>query len=403
MSQDQTILILGNGIAGTTAAFTLRDNGFPGKIILVSEEPYPVYFRTRLPELLSGETTVEKIITTDPAKHTAKNIELLLNRKAINLEANNKTVTFSDGKKIQFDKLILATGCQANIPPIKGLSEATNAFSLRNASDAEKIFNAAKGKKEVICIGGGVLGLEAAYHLTKLGLRAQVLEYFPRLMPRQLDEKGSITLQKCLEKKGFSFSLGVKITEISQTGEISNFHTTNSQTFSGDLILLSTGISPRKELIGSTEIKCERGIVIDENCETTAKGIFAAGDNVQFQGKTWGTWIVARHWGARVGNILAGKLSPLKMPNETYRLKITGVDLLSIGETDLENQLSGNNDFLSNIIEDSPEQGKYAKIITEKGLIKGAIILGAFSFTRNVEKAVQDNLPFEKFLETIKK
>ncbi|MBF0407173.1 MAG: NAD(P)/FAD-dependent oxidoreductase [Candidatus Riflebacteria bacterium] len=399
MTQEKLVLILGNGIAGTTAAFTARDSGFAGRIILTSEEPHPVYFRPRLPELLNGETTFEKIIMTDSAKHSQKNIELLLNKKAVKIDVGNKSVLFSDGEKIVYDKLVIATGCQVNIPKIKGLSEINDCFALRDASDADKIFNAAKGKHKFVCIGGGVLGLEAAYHIIKLGLKAEILECAPRLMPRQLDERGASILKKCLEEKGFVFSLGAEINEISRAERGLYVHLAESDKVSGDFLLLSTGVSPRRELLSGTDIRIERGITVDENAQTSVKDIYSAGDNVQFNGKTWGTWIAARFWGIRAGNHIAGKDLPFKLPSESFRLKITGIDLLSVGEADLENQLSGKNDFVSHIIEDSPEEGKYAKITTEKGLVKGAILLGSYPFVRNVEKAVQDNLQLEKLVE----
>ncbi|HNW36959.1 MAG TPA: FAD-dependent oxidoreductase, partial [Candidatus Ozemobacteraceae bacterium] len=188
-------VIVGNGVAGAAAAIAMRDSGYAGAIIAVAGEPWPVYFRTRLPELISGGVTIERIVMTPVEKFAERQIDLRLGVKVEAADAHARTIRLGSGETIGWDSLLLATGCEAFMPPIEGRECCRNLFVLREAADAEAIRTAAAGKKRAVCVGGGVLGLEAAYHLTKLGLAVELVELAPRLMPRQLDAAGARVLQ----------------------------------------------------------------------------------------------------------------------------------------------------------------------------------------------------------------
>lgn len=387
----QTTVIIGNGIAGTTAAFAMRDAGYAGNIILIAGEKSPAYFRTRLPEMVSGDITLDKIIVSDIAKHTAKNIDLRLGVTVVSGDAGKRTITLSTGDVLSWDELVVATGCQPHQPPLPGMESLKNAFCLRTFQDADSIREFTRGKRHGVCIGGGVLGLEAAFHLARLGVSVEVVEVSDQLMPRQLDKRGAAVLQRVLEVRGCSFVLGSKPMRFVEDQGRPALELADGQIRHGDLFLLSTGVVPRRPLIDALGLTCERGIVIDADGRTSQPHVWAAGDTVQYQGRTWGTWMAARSWGQRVGQAIAGKaLEPLSMP-ETFRLKITGTELLSIGEADLDGSLTAAGSHQSVILVDESATGRYQKIVVSKDRVVGTILLGPCPKSRVIEKAVVDH------------
>lgn len=384
---NQVAVIVGNGVAGAAAAIAMRDSGYAGKIVVVTAEPWPVYFRTRLPELISGGVTIEKIVMTPVEKFAERKIDVRLGVRVETADAKTRTIGLGNGETIGWDTLLLATGCDAFMPPIEGRERCRTLFTLREAADADAIRLAAAGKKRAICIGGGVLGLEAAYHLTKLGLAVELVELSPRLMPRQLDAAGAAVLQGLLEKQGFRFHLGAK------AGSLGDGHLTlqGGDTLDGDVFIVSAGVAPRLGLAKQLGVNCGRGILVDAACRTNVDGVCAAGDNIMHGDRMWGTWLASRHWGNRAGQSMTGKTVSLAMPPESFRLKLTGIDLLSVGEADLEGALAARGTAESHVIASRPEDGVYHKIVVVDGNVCGAILLGACPAGRTIEKAVAEN------------
>ena len=389
------VLIVGNGIAGTTAAFTLREAGFAGQITLVGEEPWAAYYRPRLPEILDEDVPLEKLMVVDAKKYEARQITLKTGTRIVRVDPETHLAIASDNESFPYDALVLATGCKANIPPIPGADFLKGIFSLRTLQDAKQIKEWAKGKKHAVCLGGGLLGLENAYHLTQLGLTVDIIETMGRLLPRQLDARSAPILQAALEKKGMRFHLGCNASRfLGKDGVATTLEVEGRGPFPADLFIITVGILPRRDLIDSLGGKCERGVIINENGQTSVPGIYAAGDHVQYKTQTWGTWLAARHWGIRVGQVLAGTAPDFALPPEIFRLKVTGIDLLSVGNTDLEGQTEALGNSRSHVVNESPEMGQYLKFVEEKGTVIGAVLLGLPEKAREVEAAVKSRKPW---------
>jgi nitrite reductase (NADH) large subunit len=391
----QRILIIGNGIAGTTAAFTLRDNGFTGTITLASEEAIPAYYRTRLPEVIFGEIDPAKLLVSPPQKYQEKSIELRLETRIDKIDTDHHQAVTTRGETIEYDALVLATGSQAFFPPIPGAQDLKGIFALRNLADARAIREYAAGKKRAVCLGGGLLGLEIAFQLNRLGLQVEIVEEMNRLLPRQLDMKSGHILQSALEKQGMIFHLGIKAHSFfgSSSGTARGLEIENSGALTADLFVITAGIRPRRELIDHLGLATDRGLIVDENGETSVSGIYAAGDHIQCQDHTWGTWLAARHWGKRVGEVLAGKSEPFAFPPETFQLKVSGINLLSLGNTspEIDRETPG---IACHMLGCNPAEGKYFKVVEEMGKVTGAIILGNFAQATKIEHAVKEGYPW---------
>ncbi|MEA3279154.1 MAG: FAD-dependent oxidoreductase, partial [Thermodesulfobacteriota bacterium] len=188
-------LIVGNGVAGTTAAKNIRKQDKEGKITIVTDEDFPFYWRIRLNEYLAGDLTEEALAAQKAQWYGDQRIDLKLKTLIAGADPNEKVVFTEDKQRLSYDSLLIATGSHSFIPPIKG-SEKEGVFALRNIQDARSISVWAKDIEDVVLIGGGLLGLEAGNALLKLGKKVTVVEFFPRLLPRQLDVDGAQRLQE---------------------------------------------------------------------------------------------------------------------------------------------------------------------------------------------------------------
>ena len=183
-------VIIGNGVAGTTAAENIRKNDTEGGITMVTEEDPPFYYRVRLNEYISGDVSEQDLIAKKDKWYSEQNIELKTGTRITGADSTEKNIITEDNKKLSYDRLLVATGSHSFIPPIKG-SEKKGVFAIRSMQDARNISDWVKDIEDVVLIGGGLLGLEAGNALTKLGKKVMVVEFFPRLLPRQLDKDGA--------------------------------------------------------------------------------------------------------------------------------------------------------------------------------------------------------------------
>ena len=238
-----TYLIIGNGVAGNAAAENIRKNDPEGKIVVFSRESQPFYYVPALPEFLAGEKAADQIIIHHQSWYDQHRIDLHLNTRVTQIDAGQKFVETDQGQRFPFDQLLLATGGNSFVPPIKG-ADSPGVFTLRTLADADRIKQAAAGAKTAVLIGGGLLGLEAGNGLRKLGLKVIVVEFFPRLLPRQMDAAGAAILARQLEEMGFTFHLGAKTQEIVAAPDGMQVNLESGEQIKGDLVLISAGVRP---------------------------------------------------------------------------------------------------------------------------------------------------------------
>lgn len=359
-------LIIGNGVAGTTAAENIRKQDDEGSVTIVTDEDLPFYWRIQLNEYISGDITEEQLLAKKEDWYRDQKITLKLKTRVVGADAQKKVVVTEDKEELAYDRLLIATGSHSFIPPIKG-SEKKGVFALRDVQDARDISAFAKNIEEVILIGGGLLGLEAGNALRKLGKKVMVVEFFPRLLPRQLDVDGAERLQKILEEMGFSFRLGAKTQEITGDDKASGALLEGGETLSGQMVVISAGVRPNLELAEPLGLKTDKGVVVDEYLRTNQPDIYAAGDVAEFEGMPYGIWPAAMEQGKIVGINMAGGQATYDGTTMAAKLKVVGIDLASAGNIDAENE------FESKVTTDKDQ---YKKIVLENNQIIGCIMLG---------------------------
>lgn len=359
-------VIIGNGVAGATAAETIRKQDKDGEITMFTDESEPFYWRIQLNEYIAGELSEEKLFARKKEWYQEQKIDLRLNTRVQGGSEKDKSLITQDNQKLLYDRLLIAAGSHSFVPPIKG-ADKKGVFTLRSFQDARDIMDWAKKVNEVVMIGGGLLGLEAGNALRKLGKKVMVVEFFPRLLPRQLDVPGAKRLQTIMEGMGFSFRLGAKTQEITGSGEVEGVHLEGGETLPCGMVIISAGVRPNLELAKVLDLDHDKGIKVDDRMRTNQPDVFAAGDVAEFKGIPYGIWTAAREQGQVAGSNMAGTETVYKGTVMANTLKVVGIDLASAGEIDAENQ------FESKTVTD---ERTYKKVVIRDNVLIGCIMLG---------------------------
>ncbi|HSV97533.1 MAG TPA: FAD-dependent oxidoreductase [Spirochaetota bacterium] len=367
-------LIIGNGVAGTEAALAIRKSDPEGAVAILTSSPYLYYYRPSVIEYLADGIARDRLIIYKPDFYEKNRIRMLLGTTVAKLMPDEKAVLDIQGRLYSYDRLLLATGADPVLPPIEG-ADLNGVFTLRGIEDADRLRAFAGAANRAVVVGGGLLGLESAHSLAKLGLAVSVVEACGRLLPRQLDADGARTLQRLLEEKGLSFALEDGVRAIEGNGSVKRVLLKSGRTIEADLVLVSAGIRGRCDLAREAGIAVDSGIVVDDHLRTSAEDVFAAGDPIEYRGKLFGIWPAAKEQGRIAGLNMAGVPTAYNPTLMAATLKITGIDLYSAGDFNAAG---------CDVLVASSDTG-YKKLLLNAGLAVGAIALG----DRDAVKAAQ--------------
>ena len=394
------IIIVGNGIAGTFTAQNIRKLDKNAEIKIYSQENFPYYSRIKLPELISEKVNIEDLIIFKEDWYKKNNIKSYLNKEITKIQPNHKHIFIKgENDPISFDKLLLAIGSMPSIPPIKNAVEmlGNGVFTLRNIDNALEIRNYIKTKKvkNAVIIGGGLLGLELAKQIKECDLDTTIVEFFPRLLPRQLDVDCGGMLKDIIEGLGIHVELNAVTEEVIVKNSIEGIKIKDGREIKADIILIQAGIKPTINIAKGAKLTTNRGIIVNQYLETSQKSIYAVGDCIEYKNQTWGIIPACVEQSKIVASAILG-INDIEykgtVPKNT--LKIIGIDLTSIGIFDPEDKdlIGAGWEILKNIDEKS---NCYKKIIIKDNKLKGAILFGEKNaipyINKNIEKEIEDN------------
>ena len=359
-------VIVGNGAAGTNAADQLRRLDAEAKICMITEEAFPFYSRIRLIDYIAGDIPKEALVINKDQWYLNRDIELRLGVRVASVDSANKRVLTGQNEAFSYDRLLLATGAHSFMPNISGM-EKRGVFTLRNIEDAEAIRSFADSAQHVVMIGGGLLGLETGNALRRLGKKVAVVEFFPRLLPRQLDVPAADLLAGTMTKMGFSLYLGRKTKEIVGSNQVKGVALESGETLPADMVVVSAGVRPNMELAASLKLRCNKGIEVDEGMRASSPDIYAAGDVAEFKGVLYGIWPAAMEQGKIAGSNMAGVNAAYEGTTASNQLKVAGIDLAAAGNIDPE-CASESRTF--------QEDRVYRKFVFEDNRLVGCILQG---------------------------
>ncbi len=325
------IIIFGAGQAGYTAARRLKQNMPEAEVLIFDHDACGLYAKMRLPDYVAGKVAREKLILASGDAMRSQGIEPHLGENIERIDPAGKEIFTSAGEAYSYDILILASGAKAFVPPVKGV-ENVDVFTLRTMEDADRIIDRSRIVKEALVIGGGLLGLEAAWALRERGLDVTVVEFMDRLLPRQLDETESAIFLEKLGGTGLHFRLGISAVNVEKGMAPDSVKVTFSDGSSMDtgLLLFSAGIRSQIHPAADCGLKVNKAIIVDHRFRTSLPDIYAIGDCAEIDGRTWGLWIAAKDQGEALGDILSGKRDSFESPVYRPSLKISGVQLKDI-------------------------------------------------------------------------
>ncbi len=376
------IIVIGNGMVGYKFCEKLvaLPNYSDFKLTVFGEEPRRAYDRVHLSEFYDGKTA-EDLSMSSANWYQENNIDLHVSEMITEVDRENKTVANHRGDKYSYDTLIFATGSSAFVPPIQGI-EKEGVFVYRTIEDLEATETYAKklkaeGKTEAAVLGGGLLGLEAANAVKNLGLNAHVIEFAPRLMPRQLDKGGSDMLQAKIESMGLKCHLSKATSYLQGDKAIEGLYYSDDTELKVDMLVVSAGIRPRDEIARECglEVGTRGGIVVNQKLQTSDPNIYAIGECALLNNMIYGLVAPGYDMAEVVVQQLSGNVEP-EMPTSidmSTVLKLIGTDVGSFGDP-----LNIAKEEIDEITYVNNREGIYKKITVSKDgkRLLGGILVG---------------------------
>jgi len=366
------VVIIGNGIAGVTAADYVRRGHPTCEIHIVGREKHPLYNRMAISRLIYGRSAMHGLYLLPEAWYDEHRITYWLNTQAARIDREARRVALGTGEALPYDRLILAMGSRSFVPPIRGFGLA-GTFVLREADDAMQMraFAQEQGCRRAVVVGGGLLGLEAGYALHKLGLKVSLLETAEWLLRRQLDARGAQFLREYLERLGMDVVLQARAAAIEENRRhVRQVLLEDGRRLPCDLLLACAGITPDVALAREAGLNVRQGVVVDDHMRTSAPDILAAGDAAEHRGQIYGLWPAAVEQAEVAAINAVGGDKVYKGTPPVTILKVVGVDLTSIGRIEPE----GDGEMV--IALEDIQAHHYRKLVISHGAIVGAILLG---------------------------
>lgn len=378
----KNIVIIGGGIAALRSAEAVRNRNEVCSIEIISNEDVLCYNRPMLTKGLLSEFEPLNFYTKQQSWYDEKNIKATLNTEVVKIDREAKELTLSDGSTRVYDKLIYATGAECNVPPIPG-HDKEGVKVIRKLKDANDIRENMKDIENVVVIGGGILGLEAAWEFMRAKKNVAIVEVSPAIMGRQLDSKSSLLLKAAAEAKGATVSVGVGIEEIAGEGKVNGVKLVDGTFFDADIVVISAGVVPNTALAKEAGLEVDRFVVVNENMQTSDENIYACGDVASFNGVSIGIWPQAEAMSKVAGANAIGDSLEYSPITPSTAFNGFGTTLFSIGDVG-HNVADGHYKDIE-IVEEA--KGYFKKLFFLNGKFCGGILMGNVSKVGDLMKA----------------
>ncbi|MEO2077224.1 MAG: nitrite reductase large subunit NirB [Bacillus sp. (in: firmicutes)] len=364
------LVMIGNGMAGVrTIEEILKLSAEPFEITIFGQEPYPNYNRIKLSNILQGDTNFEDIIINPLDWYKENQIQLFTGDAVTKIDIEGKRVLSNQGRVVEYDELIIATGSSSFILPISG-ADKIGVAGFRDIKDCEMMIKSAEQYKKAVVIGGGLLGLEAARGLINLGMRVDVVHLMPHLMERQLDPIASSLLKTELESQGMNFLMEKETVEILGDEHVKGLRFKDGSEVEADLVVMAIGIKSNTQLAKDSGIYVNRGIVVNDFMETSVPNVYAVGECAEHREIVYGLVAPLYEQGKVLANRICGKVGePYQGSVTGTQLKVAGVDLFSAGEIFEDGSTKS-------IMVYNEYDGVYKKILTRNNVIVGVVLYG---------------------------
>ncbi|MFL5831143.1 MAG: nitrite reductase large subunit NirB [Solirubrobacteraceae bacterium] len=361
-----SIVVVGGGIAGHALCEALRERDPDVPITLVCGEPRLPYDRVRLSEILVSGQDPDELALRPMEWFEDHGIEVMLGCQVS--RAEDGRLVCADGTRIAYDRLALATGSVPLMPPLPGI-DLPGVYPFRGPEDCEAIRAAARSASRAAVIGGGLLGLEAARGVHAQGAPTTVVHLMDRLMERQLDAGAAALLEPALRELGIDVLL-TRSTQalVGDEDGVQRLRFEDGSELSADLVVVSIGIRPNAELARSIGVECGRGVLVDDAMRTSLPDLVALGECAEHRGMVYGLVGPILEQARVAADTLLGREAAYRGSVLSAKLKVAGIDLVSIGEAEAEGGAAA--------VAADAGLGVYRKLVVRDGRAAGAVLLG---------------------------
>lgn len=365
----EPLVIIGNGMAAAKLVEELNARALGQyAICVIGDEPRLAYNRVLLSSVLAREVSHGDIELKSADWWRAHGVTLLYGHRAVAIDADIRRVRLANGATLPFGKLVLATGSKAIRLNVPGM-DMPGVVTFRDLGDVASMEQAAKTHKKAVVIGGGLLGLEAAYGLAKAGMQVSVVHLMDRLMERQLDARASAMLKAAVEAKGIEVHLNAETAAIKGERHAGKVLLKDGRTIDTDVVVVAAGIRANGDLAATAGLTIARGIVVDDHLQTSRAGIYALGECAEHRGICYGLVEPAYEQARVLAAHLAGGQAAYGGSVLATNLKVSGVSVFSAG------------DFMGapgteDIVLSDPGLRSYKRLVLKDGRLVGAVLFG---------------------------
>jgi nitrite reductase (NADH) large subunit len=365
----EPLVVVGNGMAAARLVDELAKVAL-GRyaIAVIGDEPRLAYNRVLLSSVLAGETASHEIELRPAAWWRDRGVTLKYGCVASEIDVGRHELKIANEESITFSRLVLATGStplRLNVPG----ADLAGVHTFRDSRDVDLLLTLAAQKKRVVVVGGGLLGLEAAYGLAKAGAVVNLIHLMDRLMERQLDAPAGELLKSLVERKGIKIWLNANTARIHGETRVEAVELTDGRTIDADAVIFAAGIRPNIALARDAGIPVNRGVMVDDHLQTGAPDIFALGECAEHHGICYGLVEPAYEQAGVLARYLAGKTSAYSGSVVATNLKVSGVSVFSAGD------FIGADGSEAIVLNDF-RHGTYKKLVVSNGRLTGAVLVG---------------------------
>ncbi|HBA85461.1 MAG TPA: pyridine nucleotide-disulfide oxidoreductase [Verrucomicrobia bacterium] len=382
------VVVVGGGVAGVSAAEAARKQAPEAEIVLFSAEEHLPYYRINLSRYLAGEITKDELPIHPAGWYEENRIDFRGGVPVAQLNAADRSVSGAFGVE-RADAIVLAVGAQAFRPPFEG-SQQDGILTVRTIEEADRVLEWARNGKEIVCMGGGILGIEAAGAIARQGASVTLLEALDWLMPRQLNKKASDKLAAFMLNQKIRFQAAFRTRSITRANGRFVIAAEDGRVVQADHIVITAGIRSSLALAKQAGLETKTGILVNSRLQTSAPGLYAAGDAAEFQGVVSGLWTVAQYQGVMAGANAAGASQTFGGIPRSNALKVLGVELMSIGAFEPADD--------GDVVIEAEYDHSYDRFVFQQNRLAGAILLGDSSVGTAVKKAIEEQRDLKNLL-----
>lgn len=394
-------VIVGASAAGIGAVEAIREVDPVGTIAVISDEECPQYSRPMISDLISGKADFGKMMCREHEFWAKNNIQALTGRTATSLNLSDRYVTLDKGDRVNFEKLLIATGGKPFVPKIEG-SDKDGVFTFTTLSDAESMLSKLEKAESAVVIGAGLIGVSVTEALVKRGLKVTMVELQDKILSLILDPTASEMVENVIRNAGVTIATGQTVKQIVGKPENDKFVggavLTSGEQVPCDLVIIAIGVIPRTELVAGTDVKTNRGILVDRSMRTNVQDVYASGDVAEAydfvigENRLLPLWPLAQLEGKVAGYNMAGKKADYPGGTAMSALKYFGIPIISIGIANPKDP-----EEYESLVKHEPERSVYRKIVLKDNVIVGVTLVNAIEKAGVLFHLMKNGVNVKKF------